>query len=288
MEQNNKVAIFEEKQVRRVWHNEEWYFSIIDIIEVLTDSPSPKTYWAKLKAKEYKASGQTFPFTERLKMTAQDGRSRVTDCLNTEGAFRVIMSIPSQKAEPFKLWLAQVGKERIEEIENPEIGFERLRNIYRAKGYTEEWIAVRLESVDIRKKLTDEWKGRGVKEGLEYSILTAEISKATFGMTPSEYQKYKNLERQNVRDHMSDLELIFTMLGEGLTKKLAIDENAQGFSENSRVAKKGGAAAGKALITAEKETGVKVVTKDNFLKQIEDATKPKKIDKPKTKPKKDE
>ncbi len=271
---SNKIAIFQEKQVRRAWHNEQWYFSIVDVIEVLTDSPSPKTYWAKLKKKLSTESGsQEFRNWEQLKMTASDGKSYKTDAANTEGAFRIIMSISSPKAEPFKQWLAQVGQERIEEIENPEIGFERLKNIYKAKGYSDEWIAVRLESVDIRKKLTDEWKGRGVKEGIEYSILTAEISKATFGMTPSEYQKFKGLERQNVRDHMNDLELIFTMLGEGLTKKLAVEEDAQGFNENSRVAKKGGAAAGKALITAEKETGVKVVTQDNFLKQIEEAKK---------------
>ena len=283
MEQNNKVAIFEEKQVRRVWHNEEWYFSIIDVIEVLTDSPIPKTYWSKLKTKIQNESGQPYPNAVRLKMTAQDGKSRLTDAANTKTILRLIMSIPSPKAEPFKQWLAQVGQERIEEIENPEIGFERLRNIYRAKGYSEEWISVRLESVDIRKKLTDEWKGRGVKEGLEYSILTAEISKATFGMTPSEYQKYKNLERQNVRDHMTDLELIFTMLGETSTRMTAQEKDAQGFNQNKNAAKEGGEAAGEALKVYEKKTSRKVVTKDNFLKQIEEATKPKKIDKPKKK-----
>lgn len=267
---DNKIVLFQEKQVRRTWHNEEWYFSIIDVIEILTDSPIPRTYWSKLKAKIKKES-QLNPNWVQLKMTAADGKSYKTDAANTEGMFRIIMSVPSPKAEPFKLWLAQVGKERIEEIENPELGFERLKNIYKAKGYSDEWIEVRLKSIDIRKKLTDEWKGRGVKEGIEYAILTAEISKATFGMTPSEYQKFKKLERQNVRDHMSDLELIFTMLGEGLTNKLAIDEDVQGFNENSRVAKKGGKAAGDALIAAEKETGVKVITPDNFLKQIEEA-----------------
>jgi DNA-damage-inducible protein D len=212
-------------------------------------------------------------------MIAADGKNYKTDAANTEGVFRIIMSVPSPKAEPFKLWLAQVGKERMEEIENPELGFERLKNIYIAKGYSEEWIDVRLKSIDVRKKLTDEWQDRGVKEGIEYAILTAEISKATFGMTPSEYQKFKQLERQNVRDHMSDLELIFTMLGEGLTNKLAIDADAQGFDENSKVAKKGGKAAGDALIAAEKETGVKVITPNNFLKQIEEAKKkPKNIE----------
>ena len=271
---NNKIVLFQEKQVRRIWQNEQWYFSIVDVIEVLTESPSPKTYWAKLKKKLSDESGsQEFRNWEQLKMTAADGKSYKTDAANMEEILRIVMSIPSPKAEPFKLWLAQVGKERIEEIESPELGFERLKNIYKAKGYSDEWIEVRLKSIDVRKKLTDEWKDRGVKEGVEYSILTAEISKATFGMTPSEYQKFKNLERQNVRDHMSDLELIFTMLGEGLTNKLAVQEDAQGFNDNSKVAKKGGKAAGDALIAAEKETGVKVITKDNFLKQIEESKK---------------
>ena len=277
---DNKIVIFQEKQVRRVWHNEQWYFSIVDVIEVLTESPSPKTYWAKLKKKLSDESGnQEFRNWEQLKMTAADGKNYKTDAANTAEILRIVMSISSPKAEPFKLWLAQVGTERIEEIENPQIGFERLKNIYRAKGYSDEWIDVRLKSIDVRKKLTDEWKGRGVKEGVEYSILTAEISKATFGMSPSEYQKFKNLERQNVRDHMSDLELIFTMLGEGLTNKLAIQEDVQGFNDNSRVAKKGGKAAGDALIAAEKDTGVKVITTDNFLKQIEEAKKKPSISK---------
>lgn len=270
---NNKIVLFQEKQVRRIWHNEQWYFSIVDVIEVLTDSPIPRTYWSKLKTKLSKESGQTYRNWVQLKMLAPDSKERLTDAANMEEILRIVMSIPSPKAEPFKLWLAQVGKERIEEIESPELGFERLKNIYKAKGYSDEWIEVRLKSIDVRKKLTDEWKDRGVKEGVEYSILTAEISKATFGMTPSEYQKFKNLERQNVRDHMSDLELIFTMLGEGLTNKLAVQEDAQGFNDNSKVAKKGGKAAGDALIAAEKETGVKVITKDNFLKQIEEAKK---------------
>lgn len=269
---NNKIVLFQEKQVRRIWHNEQWYFSIVDVIEVLTDSPIPRTYWSKLKAKIKKES-ELNPIWVQLKMLSEDGKNYKTDAANMVEILRIVMSVSSPKAEPFKLWLAQVGKERIEEIESPEIGFERLKNIYKAKGYSDEWIEVRLKSIDVRKKLTDEWKDRGVKEGVEYSILTAEISKATFGMTPSEYQKFKNLERQNVRDHMSDLELIFTMLGEGLTNKLAVQEDAQGFNDNSKVAKKGGKAAGDALIAAEKETGVKVITKDNFLKQIEEANK---------------
>ena len=282
MEQNNKIALFQEKEVRRVWHDEQWYFSVIDIIEVLTDGTSPKTYWDKLKSREF---GQTPPIWGSLKMKAKDGRMRFTDCAHTEGIFRIIMSVPSPKAEPFKLWLAQVGRERMEEIENPEIGFERLRQIYRAKGYSEDWIGVRIESIDIRKKLTDEWKGRGVKEGLEYSILTAEISKATFGMTPAEYQKFKNLDRQNLRDHMTDLELIFTMLSETSTKLSARENDAQGFGENKSAAKEGGEAARAALKNYEKKSNRRVVTNDNFLKQIEEAAQKAKLDKPQ-KPKK--
>ena len=270
---DNKIILFQEKQVRREWHKDEWYFSIIDVIEILTENSNPSRYWQDLKRKSEKMEGQLYDFIVKFKFLAQDGKMRPTECANTEELFRIIMSVPSPKAEPFKLWLAQTGKERVEEIENPELGFERLKNIYKAKGYSEEWIDVRLKSIDVRKKLTDEWHDRGVKEGIEYAILTAEISKATFGMTPSEYQQFKKLERQNVRDHMSDLELIFTMLGEGLTNKLAIDADAQGFDENARVAKKGGKAAGEARLAAEKETGVKVITPNNFLKQIEGAKK---------------
>lgn len=269
MEQNNKIVLFQEKEIRKIWHDEQWYFSIVDVIEVLTGSVKPRDYWSVLKKRE----PQLPTVCRQLKLKSKDGKSYKTDCANTEGVFRIIMSIPSPKAEPFKLWLAQVGKERIEEIENPEIGFERLREIYRAKGYSEEWISVRLESVDIRKKLTDEWKNRGVKEGLEYSILTAEISKATFGMTPSQYQKHKGLERQNLRDHMTDLELIFTMLGETSTRLTAQEKSAQGFEENKEAAKEGGKAAGKALTAYEKQTSRKVVTKDNFIKQIAEAEK---------------
>ncbi|MBL7817626.1 MAG: Bro-N domain-containing protein [Saprospiraceae bacterium] len=271
MEQNNKIALFQEKEIRRIWHNEEWYFSVVDVVEVLTDSPKPKRYWTDIKRRSEKESGQGYAFCVPLKITAKDGRNRLTDCANTEGVLRIIQSIPSPKAEPFKQWLARVGYERIQEIENPELGFERLKEIYRAKGYSEEWIEVRLKTIDIRKQLTDEWQGRGVKEGQEYSILTAEIAKATFGLTPTEHKNLKGLQRENLRDHMTDLELIFTMLGERLTKEVAIDENAQGFNENSKAAKKGGRAAGDARRAAEKRTGVKVVSDKNYLRQIDEA-----------------
>ena len=212
-------------------------------------------------------------------MTAQDGRSRLTDCANTEGILRIIMSVPSPKAEPFKLWLAQVGRERMEEIENPELGIERVKQIYKDKGYPDEWIDMRIQSIEVQKQLTDEWKKRNVQEGKEYSILTAEIAKATFGITPTEHKNLKGLERQNLRDHMTTLELIFTQLGEEMTRKLAIEKKAEGFDENSEVAKQGGRAAGKARIVAEEESGVKVVSPDNFLKQIKEAKQKSKLSK---------
>jgi DNA-damage-inducible protein D len=275
MEHNNKIAIFQEKKIRRTWHDDQWYFSVVDVIEVLTESPRARKYWNALKTKLISEGYSELSHNVgQLKMQSADGKNYKTDAANTEGVLRIIMSIPSPKAEPFKLWLAQVGKERIEEIENPEIGFERLKEIYKAKGYSDEWIDARLRSIDVRKQLTDEWKGRGVQEGLEYSILTSEISKATFGMTPSQYQKHKGLERQNLRDHMTDLELIFTMLGEVSTKMSAKEKDAQGFEENKDAAIDGGTAAGKALDVYEKQSNRKVVTKNNFINQIE-ATKTK-------------
>jgi DNA-damage-inducible protein D len=281
--ENQNLIPFEGKEIRKAWHGEQWYFSIIDVIEVLTDSPSPKTYWAKLKAKEQKASGQTFPFTEQLKMKATDGRSRLTDCANTEGILRIVMSVPSPKAEPIRLWLAQVGKERFEEMEQPEIGIHRNLEYYKAKGYTDEWIKNRLETITTRNKLTDEWKNREVKEGKEYSILTAIIAKGTFGLFPSEHKKLKGLTKpsQDLRDNMTALELIFTQLGEETTRQLAVKENAQGFEENKDKAVKGGKATGVALDTYETQTGLKVVSSENFLPPskgtdtLPDSTEPK-------------
>jgi DNA-damage-inducible protein D len=266
--ENDKIVLFQEKQIRRVWAEEQWYFSVIDVIGVLTDSKDPSDYWTTMKRREK----QLPSFCRKFKFLALDGRQRPTDCTNTEGIFRIIMSIPSPKAEPFKLWLAQVGKERIEEIENPELGFERLKEIYKAKGYSDEWIETRIKSIGIRKELTDEWKVRGVKEGQEYSILTAEIAKATFGLNPSEHKALKGLERQNLRDHMTNLELIFTMLGEEVTKQFAVNDDAQGFEQNYSVAQKGGKAAGEARRNLEKR-GAKVVSSENFLNQIQAAEK---------------
>ena len=258
----NQIAVFEQKKIRHVEHNGDMYFSVVDVIEALTDSPNPRNYWSMLKKRE----NQLYTICVPLKMEASDGRQRETDCTNTEGVFRIIMSVPSPKAEPFKTWLASLGKREIEEIADPELGFERLREIYQAKGYTEEWIKQRLQTIDTRKKLTDEWKKRGVKEGQEYSILTAVIAKGTFGMSPSEHKQLKDLQKENLRDHMTDLELIFTALGEAATKIYTEDENAQGFEENHDAAQKGGKAAGNARRTFEKDTKRQVVSPKNFLK----------------------
>ncbi len=269
MENQNNLIAFEGQAIRKIWHNNQWYFSVIDIIYVLTDSPKPKTYWAMMKKRE----SQPFTNCEPLKLTASDGRQRLTDCANTEGVLRIVMSVPSSKAEPLKLWMASLGQQAIEETENPELLTERQAEIYRAKGYTEEWIKERLQSINTRKLLTDEWKNRGVKEGQEYALLTAIIAKGTFGITPNEHKDIKGLDKpsQNLRDHMTDLELILTALGEAVTRTVAIDEDAQGFGENKDAAVKGGQAGGQARRNVEKITGKKVVTPTNFLPKNGDA-----------------
>jgi len=268
MDNNSQIILFQEKQIRREWHDEQWYFSVIDVVEVLTDSPNPRKYWSVLKVRE----PQLATFCSQLKMASADGKKYATDCANTQGIFRIIMSVPSPKAEPFKLWFAQLGKERMDEIENPELAAERARELYRAKGYPDDWIEMRLKSIDIRNQLTNEWKNRQVQEGQEYAILTAEIAKATFGLTPTEHKELKSLQRENLRDHMTNLELIFTMLGEEVTRNLATSEDAQGFDENRTVARQGGKLAGDARKKVEKDQRVKVVSDQNFLKQIQEAT----------------
>lgn len=273
-DKENKIVVFQEKQIRRVWHDEEWWFVIVDVIEVLTESVKPRDYWYRLKKREKESSGIDLSTNCRhFKMLAPDKKSRQAECANTETMFRIIQSIPSPKAEPFKQWLAQVGYERVQEIENPELAAERARRYYRDLGYDEKWIETRLQTIAIRGQLTDEWKARGVQEGLEYSILTSEISRATFGLAPSEYKAYKGLKRENLRDHMTNLELIFTMLGEEQTKLEAIKRDAQGFDENKDAAIEGGSAAGSALEAFEKRTGDKVVSDQNFKKQIAKAKK---------------
>ena len=264
----SNIKLFEEKHVRSVYNeqDEKWYFSVIDVIQVLTDSTVPKRYWSDLKKKLSKEGSQAYDKIVHLKMTAEDGKNRVTDTADTETLLRLIQSIPSPKAEPFKQWLAQVGADRIAEIENPELAQARIRATYKAKGYSDAWIEKRIRGIQARDELTNEWKNRGVKEGKEYSILTAEISKATFGIIPSEYKSLKGLTKpsENLRDHMTDLELIFTMLGEASTTEIAKNKNAQGFIENQKAAKAGGNVAGNARKELEKKSGAKIVNKQNF------------------------
>ncbi len=265
----NHIAVFQEPSIRRVWHNEEWWFSVVDVCAILTASPDAGAYWRKLKQRLNAEGGQPVTFCHGLKLQAPDGKQRETDCANTEGLFRIIQSIPSPKAEPFKRWLAQAGYERVKEIENPELASARARALYQAKGYPQAWIEKRLRSISVRGELTDEWKARGVAEGKEYSILTAEIARATFGVTPTEHSQLKGLDvvktGNNLRDHMTDLELIFTMLGEASTTEIARRSDALGFDENRTSAKEGGKIAGNARKALEAKTGKKVVSKANYL-----------------------
>lgn len=264
----SNIKLFQSKQIRSVWNKEEqqWYFSIIDVVGALTDSIDPSAYWRKLKQRLISEGNETVTNCHRLKMQAADGKMRLTDVANTKDMLRIIQSIPSPKAEPFKQWLAQVGSERIAEIENPELAQKRIRDTYRAKGYSDEWIEQRIRGIAIRDTLTDEWKKRGIKEGKEYAILTAEISKATFGITPAEYKKIKSLDRptENLRDHMTDLELLFSALGEASTTEIAKTHDAYGMKENSSAAKAGGKIAGDARKALEKKTGRTVISKTNY------------------------
>jgi DNA-damage-inducible protein D len=275
----SNIKLFQDKKIRTIYNEEElkWYFSVVDIIEVLTESVKPRDYWYRLKKRE-KANGiELSTNCRQFKMLASDGKMRETEIADTETLLRIIQSIPSPKAEPFKRWLAKVGYERLQEIEDPELASKRAREIYKSKGYPEDWIEKRMRSIAIREELTDEWKDRGIKEHRDYAILTAEISKATFGLTPSEYRKVKGLKRENLRDHMTDLELIFSMLGEASTTEIARNTDSQGFIENKTVAKKGGAIAGDARKALELESGQKIVTEKNYLPE----KKTKKIDRKK-------
>ncbi|HIG96029.1 TPA: Bro-N domain-containing protein [Candidatus Woesearchaeota archaeon] len=269
MDKNYALVVFEDKKIRRTWFNDEWHFSIIDVVGALTNSENPRNYWNMLKAREAEQGIELYTFCVRLKLLAEDGKQRETDCANTKNMFRIIQSIPSPKAEPFKQWLAQVGYDRVQEIENPELAQKRMKELYRAKGYSDEWIEKRVRGIAIRDELTDEWKKRDVGTEKEYAILTAEISKATFGMTPSEYKKFKGLEKENLRDHMDDLELIFGMLGEASTTKIARGKDAQGFSENKDAAQKGGTIAGDAREKLELASNEKVSTTENYLLETE-------------------
>ncbi|MEK7550932.1 MAG: Bro-N domain-containing protein [Patescibacteria group bacterium] len=272
MNVNNSLVIFQEKQIRRKWHNSEWYFSVVDVIQVLTNQSSfqlSRNYWKVLKSRLNNEGSELVTRCNQLKLKAEDGKFRLTDTANTETLLRLIQSIPSPKAEPFKLWLAQVGKERLDEIENPELSQERAKQIYEQKGYSKDWIEKRLRGIAIRQGLTDEWKERGINKQTDYAILTSEISKATFGMTPSEYRKLKQIPSKskiNLRDNMTDLELIFTMLGERVTTEISKNEKPKAFNENKKVANRAGSVAGRARLETEKEIGKSIITKQNYLK----------------------
>jgi DNA-damage-inducible protein D len=263
------IAVFQETTIRRVWHNEEWWFAVVDVVGVLSDSADPRQYIKKMRSRDPALDANWGTTCTPLALRAPDGKQRETNCANTEGLFRIIQSIPSPKAEPFKRWLAQVGYERVKEIENPELASARARELYQAKGYPQAWIEKRLRSISVRGELTDEWKARGVAEGKEYSILTAEIARATFDVTPGEHSQLKGLDvvktGNNLRDHMTDLELIFTMLGEASTTEIARHSDALGFVENRQSAKQGGTIAGNAHKALEAKTGKKVVSKTNYL-----------------------
>jgi DNA-damage-inducible protein D len=270
-EQSTQIALFRGKEIRKTLHNNEWWFSVSDVVEALTDSKDSKQYIKRIRSRDPELNSYWGTICTPLEMTAKDGKKRRINSANTEGMFRIIQSIPSPKAEPFKRWLARVGYERVQEIEDPELATKRTRAIYKAKGYPDDWIEKRMRSIAIREELTDEWKDRGVAEQKDYAILTAEISKAAFGITPSEYKKLKGLKRQNLRDHMNDLELIFSMLGEAATTEITRNRDTQGFDENKQAAIEGGSVAGTARKELEAKSGKKVISKENYLPE-----KPKK------------
>ena len=276
---NNHLAIFKGKKIRRIIYLNEWLFSVVDVIEALTDSSNPAVYWSAMKARVNDEGGfQLSTICKQLKFEASDGKKYTTDCANTEGIFRIIQSIPSPKAEPFKRWLAKVGYERVQEIEDPELAIKRTRALYQAKGYSESWIEKRMRGIAIREELTEEWQKRGAREQKDYEILTSEISKATFGITPIEYKKLKGLKRENLRDHMDDFELIFTMLGERSTTEIHRQEKSIGVPKLKSDANRGGKIAGNARIELEKELGKSIISKKNYISQkkaikIEDGKK---------------
>ncbi len=269
MQNDTKIAIFKGNKIRKTIHNNEWWFVIIDVVAVLTDSTQPDGYLKDMRRRDPELAKGWGQIATPLLIETQGGKQKM-NCANTEGIFRIIQSIPSPKAEPFKRWLAKVGYERIQEIEDPELATKRTRALYKAKGYSDDWIEKRMRGIAIREELTEEWQDRGIQEQKDYAILTAEISKATFGMTPSQYKKYKDLQRENLRDHMTDLELIFSMLGEASTVEIARNKDAQGFDQNKEVARQGGSVAGRARKDLEKKSGKKVVSKQNYLKVPQD------------------
>ena len=268
MAQNDKIQLFEDKRIRTAWdeEKEEWYFSIVDVVAVLTEQPdyqAARNYWKVTKKRLKDEGNETVTSCNQLKMTASDGKKRLTDVADTEQLLRIIQSIPSPKAEPFKLWLAQVGRERIEETIDPELTIERALETYLKKGYTREWINQRLQAIQVRKELTDEWDARGVQKGVEYAILTDEISRAWSGMSTRQYKNLKGLKKENLRDNMTTLELVLNMLAEATTTEISKQKSPETFSENLAVAREGGEAAGIARRAVEERTGVPVITSKN-------------------------
>lgn len=265
MTNKNEIKLFQNSQIRTKWDSkiEDYYFSVIDVIGVLTESKNPNRYWSDLKIKLNDESGEPYENIVRLKMPAADGKLRLTDVATTKQLLRIIQSIPSPKAEPFKQWLAQLGKERLDEIADPEQAIERAINTYRKKGYSEEWINQRLRSIEIRKDLTNEWNKSGIDEGIEYAILTNEVSKAWSGMTTREYKDYKNLKKESLRDNMTNTELVLNMLAEVATTEISRNENPKGLNESKHVAKRGGNVAGNARKDLESQLGKKVISKHN-------------------------
>jgi len=275
MKQSTKLVVFEDKKIRRAWHNGEWYFSVVDIVEALTDSTIPRRYWSDLKAKLADEGFELYDKIVQLKLLSSDGKQYETDCANTETMLRLIQSVPSRKAEPFKRWLARVGYERIQEIENPELGQDRIKEYYELKGYPKDWIDKRLRGIAIRQELTDEWKDRDIQLEREFAILTNEITRATFGKTVQEYKEFKNVPRknQNLRDHMTDWELILTMVGEKATTDITEARDSRGMDECKDSARRGGTIAKITRNKVEKETGKSVISKNNYLRLTEQKKK---------------
>lgn len=269
-----KIAIFQGQNIRRVFVEDQWWFSVTDVITFLTDTPDSSDYWHKMKKREKNGSGvELSTVCRQLKLTSSDGKKYSTDCSNTEGMFRIIQSIPSPKAEPFKQWLARIGKERIDEIENPELGIDRVKNLYEKKGYEKTWVQKRIRGIAVRQQLTDEWAARGAQNPMDYAILTNDIMQGAFNLKVDEYKKVKGVEKGNLRDHMTDLELIITMLGEATTAQISEQQDSKGMPKLRSDAKSGGAVAGRTRKDIEKQIGKKVVSKENFLPSKKDKIK---------------
>lgn len=271
-----KISIFNDKQVRKIFYNNEWYFSIVDVCSVLVESTNPGAYWRKLKQRLIAEGSEVVTFCHGLKLMSSDGKKYKTDCTSTEGIFRILQSIPSPKVEPFKQWLAKIGKERIDEIENPELGIDRVKNLYEKKGYDKNWIDKRMRGISVRHSLTDEWSERGINKSIDYAILTNDIMQGAFDLKVNEYKQVKGLERENLRDHMTDLELIITMLGEATTTQITQQKNSKGLNKLRNDAKLGGAVAGRTRRDIESQVGKKVISEKNFL--LHSKSKVKKLD----------